>query len=221
MKYLLYYVYWNGIPLNSLCKLQWCRVIWNEKVHNIKIYTRTWCSFTISTTCWLLAHVDTGLVLHADFRKPLVTNSSKAIYFRNHCENCSIFGTLRIRWKWQLFSQNWATWVPEQVENGHTEQHSAPFHLISILATPTCEYVLWPGRQRFGFCKGDLSTFVYDRTKKFAETQLSPIKAFYNTIKDEPCPLTNYDRAREIRAYCDKKTVKNYHYYYLLSDVLL
>jgi len=51
--------------------------------------------------------------------------------------------------------------------------------------------------------------------------QLPPIKAFCNTIKDEPCPLTNYDLAREVWAYYDMKTMKNYHYHYLLSDVLL
>ena len=47
---------------------------------------------------------------------------------------------------------------------------------------------------------------------KFAETRLSLI---------EPCPPKNYDRAREIWAHYDMKTMQNYHDHYLLSDVLL
>jgi len=57
--------------------------------------------------------------------------------------------------------------------------------------------------------------------EKFAETQLPPIEAFYNTLEDEPCPPKNYDRARKIWAHYNMKTMQNYHDHYLLSDVLL
>jgi len=56
---------------------------------------------------------------------------------------------------------------------------------------------------------------------KFAETQLPPIEAFYNTLEDESCTPKNYDRAREIWAHYNMKTMQNYHDQYLLSDVLL
>jgi len=57
--------------------------------------------------------------------------------------------------------------------------------------------------------------------EKFAETQLLPIEAFYNTLADEPCTEENYDRAREIWVQYDIKTMRDYHDHYLLSDVLL
>ena len=57
--------------------------------------------------------------------------------------------------------------------------------------------------------------------EKFAETQLPPIEAFHNTLEDEPCPVKNYNRAREIWAHYNIKTVRDYHDLYLLSDVLL
>jgi len=57
--------------------------------------------------------------------------------------------------------------------------------------------------------------------EKFAETQLPPIEAFHNTLEDEPCPVKNYNRAREIWAHCNIKTMRDYHDHYLLSDVLL
>jgi len=57
--------------------------------------------------------------------------------------------------------------------------------------------------------------------EKFAQTQLPLIEAFYNTLEEEACPPKNYDRAREIWAHCDMKTMKNHHDHYLLSDVLL
>ena len=57
--------------------------------------------------------------------------------------------------------------------------------------------------------------------EKFAQTQLPLIEAFYNTLEEEACPPKNYDRAREIWAHYNMKTMQNYHDHYLLSDVLL
>ena len=37
--------------------------------------------------------------------------------------------------------------------------------------------------------------------EKFAEMQLPPIEAFYNTLEDKPCSPNNYNRACEIWAH--------------------
>ena len=57
--------------------------------------------------------------------------------------------------------------------------------------------------------------------EKFAEKQLPPIEAFHNTFEDEPCPVKNYNWAREIWAHYNIKTTRDYHDHYLLSDFLL
>jgi len=58
--------------------------------------------------------------------------------------------------------------------------------------------------------------------EKLAETQLSPIETFYNTLKDESCPLQKYDQMRKIWVHYNMKTIKkNYYDHYLLSDVVL
>jgi len=71
------------------------------------------------------------------------------------------------------------------------------------------------------FAKGVYPYSYMTAPEKFAETQLPPIEAFHNTLEDEPCPPKNYDRACEIWAHYDTKTMQNYHDHYLLSDVLL
>ena len=40
-------------------------------------------------------------------------------------------------------------------------------------------------------------------------------------LEDEPCPVQNYNRAREIWGHYNIKTMRDYHDHYLLSDVLL
>jgi len=57
--------------------------------------------------------------------------------------------------------------------------------------------------------------------QKFAETQLPPIEPFHNTLENEPCPVKNYNQAREIWAHYNIKTTRDCHDHYLLSDVLL
>ena len=71
------------------------------------------------------------------------------------------------------------------------------------------------------FAKGVYPYSYMTGPEKFAETQLPPIEAFHNTLEDEPCPAKNYDRAREIWARYNIKTMRDYHDHYLLSDVLL
>jgi len=78
-----------------------------------------------------------------------------------------------------------------------------------------------PGDSDLVFAKGIYPYSYMTERNKFAETQLSSIETFYNTLEDEPCPPKNYDRAREIWAHYNMKTMQNYHDHYLLSDVLL
>ena len=51
------------------------------------------------------------------------------------------------------------------------------------------------------FAKGVYPYSYTTGPQKFAETQLPPIKAFHNTLDDEPCTQENYNRAREIWAH--------------------
>jgi len=71
------------------------------------------------------------------------------------------------------------------------------------------------------FAKGVYPYSYMTGPRKFAETQLPPIEAFHNILQDEPCTQENYDRAREIWAHYNTKTMRDYHDHYLLSDVLL
>jgi len=71
------------------------------------------------------------------------------------------------------------------------------------------------------FAKGVYPYSYMTGPEKFTETQLPPIEAFYNTLEDEPCPVQNYNRAREIWAHYNIKTMRDYHDHYLLSNVLL
>jgi len=71
------------------------------------------------------------------------------------------------------------------------------------------------------FAKGVYPYSYMTSPEKFTETQLPPIEAFYNTLEDEPCPVQNYNRACEIWAHYNIKTMRDYHDHYLLSGVLL
>jgi len=73
-------------------------------------------------------------------------------------------------------------------------------------------YLLWQGVYPYSYMTGP---------EKFAETQLPPIEVFHSILEDEPCTQENYDRAREIWAHYNIKTMRDYHDHYLLSDVLL
>jgi len=56
---------------------------------------------------------------------------------------------------------------------------------------------------------------------KFAETQLPPIVAFHDDLKDEPLDEQDYERAQRVWARYDMKSIQDYHDQYLLMDVLL
>ena len=71
------------------------------------------------------------------------------------------------------------------------------------------------GNNDLVFAKGVYPYSYMTGPEKFDETQLPPIEAFHNTLNDEPCPRENYDRAREIWAHYDMKTMQNYNDHYL------
>jgi len=63
-------------------------------------------------------------------------------------------------------------------------------------------------------------TYVCDRSK-FGETQLPPIQDFYNSLKDEPLSVQDYQRAQDIWSFFKISNLQQYHDHYLLSDILL
>jgi len=71
------------------------------------------------------------------------------------------------------------------------------------------------------FTKGVYPYSYMTGPETFAETQLPPIEAFYNTLDDEALSQEDYDRAKQIWAHYNMKCLQNYHDHYLLSDVLL
>jgi len=56
---------------------------------------------------------------------------------------------------------------------------------------------------------------------KFAETQLPPIEAFHDSLKDEPLSQEDYTRAQQVWSRFDMCSMQRYHDHYLLTDVLL
>jgi len=56
---------------------------------------------------------------------------------------------------------------------------------------------------------------------KFAETQLPPIEAFHDILKDEPLSQEDYTRAQQVWSRFDMCSMQQYHDHYLLTDVLL
>jgi len=58
------------------------------------------------------------------------------------------------------------------------------------------------------FVRGVYPYLYMSGPEKFTKTQLPPIEAFYNTLQDEPCPVLNYNRAREIWAHYNKNDAR-------------
>ena len=50
---------------------------------------------------------------------------------------------------------------------------------------------------------------------------LPPIENFYNSLNDEPLSTDDYERAKRVWDINKMQTLKDYHDYYLTSDVLL
>jgi hypothetical protein len=60
-----------------------------------------------------------------------------------------------------------------------------------------------------------------DSIKKFAETQLPDINNFHNDLTNEPCPQHEYQHAWDVWNTLKCSTFGDYHYYYLMADVVL
>jgi hypothetical protein len=60
-----------------------------------------------------------------------------------------------------------------------------------------------------------------DFIKKFEETQLPDINNFYNDLTQEPCPQHEYQHAWDVWNTLKCSTFGDYHYYYLMADVVL
>ena len=71
------------------------------------------------------------------------------------------------------------------------------------------------------FTKGIYPYSYMSKPEKFEETQLPPIKDFYDTLNEEALPQKDYERAKIIWADFNMKTLQDYHDHYLLCDVLL
>ena len=71
------------------------------------------------------------------------------------------------------------------------------------------------------FAKGVYPYSYMTSRDKFAETQLPPIEAFHDNLKDEPLKQEDYDRAQQTWSRFGVNDLQGYHDHYLLSDVLL
>ena len=77
------------------------------------------------------------------------------------------------------------------------------------------------GDSELVFSKGAYPySYMTDRSK-FQESQLPPIKDFYNTLKDEPLSTEDYERAQNTWKFFNIQNLQQYHDHYHLSDVLL
>jgi len=84
-----------------------------------------------------------------------------------------------------------------------------------------CHTTKFLGHDDVVFAKGVYPySYMTDRSK-FAETQLPPIDAFYDRLKDEPLAQTDYERARLTWSKFNMVNMHQYHDHYLLLDVLL
>ena len=107
------------------------------------------------------------------------------------------------------------------------------FHFLSISLENLVSLLLKSGREKFAhaikhlgnheliFAKGVYPYSNMTGPEKFGENQLPPIEAFHNTVDDHALSPEDYNRAQQIWAHYNMKTLQNYHDDYLLSDVLL
>ena len=70
------------------------------------------------------------------------------------------------------------------------------------------------------FSKG-VYPYAYMCREKFDETQLPPIEAFHDSLKDEPLKQEDYVRAQQTWSKYGMQNMQQYHDHYLLTDVLL
>lgn len=71
------------------------------------------------------------------------------------------------------------------------------------------------------FAKGVYPYSYMTSRAKFAETQLPPIEAFHDNLKDEDLKEEDYERAKQTWSRFHIQNLQQYHDHYLLTDVLL
>ena len=71
------------------------------------------------------------------------------------------------------------------------------------------------------FSKGVYPYGYVSSSEKFEETQLPPIEAFHDSLKDEPLKQEDYVRAQQTWSKYGMQNMQQYHDHYLLTDVLL
>jgi len=71
------------------------------------------------------------------------------------------------------------------------------------------------------FSKGVYSYGYMSWRDKFEETQLPPIEAFHDSLKDEPLKEKDYVHAQQTWSKYSMQNMQQYHDHYLLTDVLL
>jgi hypothetical protein len=60
-----------------------------------------------------------------------------------------------------------------------------------------------------------------DSVQKFEYMELPEIDAFYNDLIQKPCPPEDYEHAQKVWKTLGCKTFGEYHYHYLMADVVL
>ena len=71
------------------------------------------------------------------------------------------------------------------------------------------------------FSKGIYPYAYMVSRNKFADTQLPPIEAFYDNLKEKPLKQKHYMRAQQVWSRFGMTNMQQYHDHYLLTDVLL
>jgi len=71
------------------------------------------------------------------------------------------------------------------------------------------------------FAKGVFPYEYFDQLDKFNDTSLPEIGAFYSHLKEESITGDDYERAQQIWTKFECKSFKDYHDFYLKTDVLL
>jgi len=107
------------------------------------------------------------------------------------------------------------------------------FQFLSTSLENLVSLLLKSGRDKFAHTVGYLGdhdlvfakgvypySYMTDRSK-FAETELPPIDAFYDTLNDEPLDPKDYTRAQQTWHHFGIRSMQQYHDHYLLSDTLL
>lgn len=107
------------------------------------------------------------------------------------------------------------------------------FQFLSTKLEELVELLLKSGKQHFVhttkylgndddvFAKGIYPYGYMTSRDKFAETQLPPIEAFHDSLKNEPLKQEDYARAQQIWSRYNMQNMQQYHDHYLLTDVLL